>query len=59
MWVTVVLKTNHGPIRLKRFVSRFPNCAISFFHLHLVLHACVQTFDVMGEPKKNLGNNQA
>jgi hypothetical protein len=27
------------------------NCAISFFRLRLVLHTCVQTFDVMGEGK--------
>jgi hypothetical protein len=27
------------------------NCTISFFYLRLVLHACVQTFDVMDEGK--------
>jgi hypothetical protein len=28
---------------------------ISFFRLRLVLYACVQTFNVMGDGKKNLG----
>jgi hypothetical protein len=48
MYVTVALKANHGLIRLKDSSHGFqPNCAISFFRLHLVLHACVQIFDVM------------
>jgi hypothetical protein len=50
MCVTVALKANHRLIRLKRFVSQnlYKLCNYLFFYLYLMLHACVQTFDVMG-----------
>jgi hypothetical protein len=48
MLVTVTLKAFYGLICLKDSSRNFlENCAISFFHLRLVLHACVQIFDVM------------
>ena len=42
--------SNHGLIRLKRFISSFTAklCNWLFFKLHLILHACVQKFDVTG-----------
>jgi hypothetical protein len=42
--------SNQGLIRLKNsFRKIHAICAISyFFSLHLILHACVQTFDVIG-----------
>ena len=40
---------NHGLIGSKHSSRNFqPNCAISFFRLHLMLHACIARFDVMG-----------
>ena len=46
--------SNHKLIRLKRFISSFTAklCNWLFFKLHLMLHACVQKFDV----KENLRN---
>jgi hypothetical protein len=34
----------------------FESCAISFFSLRLLLHTCVQIFDVMGGDKKFFEN---
>ena len=52
--------SNHELIRFKRFVwSNQLNCVISnFFELHLILHACVQRFDVMGTVDNFLGTKQ-
>ena len=49
MWVTIALMANHGLIRLKKLSHDFPlNCVISFsYNLYLMLHTCIQRFDVM------------
>jgi hypothetical protein len=60
MLVTVALKAFYVLIRLTRSFRYFSeNCAISFFRLRLVLHACVQTFDVIDGGKKFWKLNQA
>jgi len=41
--------SNYGLTMIKRFVDLQVNCAISFyFRLYLMLHACVERFDVTG-----------
>jgi hypothetical protein len=48
--------SNHWLTRLKRFVPTFTNYAISYlFYLHLMLHACVERFDVMCGRENILG----
>jgi hypothetical protein len=44
------LLSNHGRIRLKRFVSQITRnlCNYLFFSLYLILHAYIQTSDVIG-----------
>ena len=60
MLVIVALIANHGLISLKTFVSRFStNCAISFFRLYLILHACTARFDVIVWGEIFLELNQA
>ena len=46
--------SNHSLIRLKDSSREFRlNCVISFiFYLYLMLHACVQRFDVTGNFEK-------
>jgi len=53
--------SNYGLIRLKRFVSLFTvkPCNESFFQLHLILHAYVRRFDVMGTVEIFLELNRA
>ena len=50
MFVIVAIMANHGLIRLKRFISWFTTkLCNSFFHLYLMLHACIKRIDVMSE----------
>jgi hypothetical protein len=50
-----MILSNHGMIRLKKFVSQNTRNVISyFFSLHLILHVCIQIFDMI--ECKILGN---
>ena len=48
-FVTIAIRSNHGLIRLKKSSRKlFSSCVFSFVNnLYLILHACIQTFDVI------------